>query len=141
MCYPCSHHLDLNLVIYFSYSNSHDSLSDFQIKYNIPYILDLDINGNLSMNMVLMRPRSGTEHILYVCLSISSRLCCKIMIVSFWVNLNTRPNCVVVQNLYLPSVLQDTTTNYNSGCIVVFCNLPNPDSIVKFKESHRCIIS
>ena len=93
------------------------------------------------MKRVLLIPIASTEHILYVCLSISAQLCCKIMIVYLWVNLDTRPNCVVVQNLYLPSVLNYTTTNYNSGCIVVFYNLTYPDFIVNVKESHRCLIS
>ena len=96
---------------------------------------------NLPMKRVLLTPRAGMEHILYVCLSISARFCCKIMIMYFWVKLDTRPNCVIVWNLYLPSVLQDTTNNHNSGWILLFCNLPNPDLIVKFKESHRFMIS
>ena len=83
------------------------------------------------MKRFLLRPIADTEHILYVCLSISAQLCCKIVIVYLWVNLDTRPNCVVVHNLYLPSVLHDRTTNHNSGCIVVFWNLPDPDLIVE----------
>ena len=93
------------------------------------------------MKMFLLIPRYITKHILYVCQSISARLCCKIMIFYFWVNLDTWPNCVVVQNLYLHSVLQDTTTNHKLGCIVVLCNLPNHDFVVKVKDSHRYMIS
>ena len=93
------------------------------------------------MKRILLRPRAGTEHILYVCLSISDQICCKIMIVYFWVNLDIRPNFVIVQNLYLPSVLQYTTTNHNSRCIVVLWNWTNPDFIFKVKESHRFMIS
>ena len=96
---------------------------------------------NLLTERGLLRPRSGTKHILYICFSISARLCCKIMILYFWVNLNTRPNCVFVQNLCLPSVLQDTITNHDFGCIVVLCNLPNHYFFVKVKESHRYMIS
>ena len=87
------------------------------------------------MKRFLLRPIAGTEHILYVCLSIPAQLFCKIMIVYLWVNLDTRPNCVVVQNLYWTSVLQDITTYHTSGLIVVFHNFTMPYSIDPVNES------
>ena len=137
--YPCIQKSDLGG--YLSYSRSYESFQIYVFYTRFLIIFLLLSMDKFTITRVQLSFRFGPYPIVNCFLSITAQLFCKIMIVSFWVNLNTRPNCVVVQNLYLPSLLQDTTTNYNSGCIVVFCNLPNPDIIVKFKESHRCIIS
>ena len=48
------------------------------------------------MTKIWLRFRSGPYTIINVCLSISSQLCCKIELVSFWAHLNARPNCVIL---------------------------------------------
>ena len=47
----------------------------------------------------------------------------------FLVHLNTRPNCVIVENLSWTSVLQDTTNNYTFDhiVVVVLSNFIKPD--------------
>ena len=93
------------------------------------------------MIWVWLRFVDGPDPIVHVCLSIADQFFCKIMLVYFWVHLNTRPTYVIVHNLYLPSVLQDTTTNHTSGCIVVLRNLSKPYFFGPVKYSWRCIIS
>ena len=85
--------------------------------------------------------RSGIYSIMHIFLSISAQLCCKIKILYFWVNLNARPNFVIVENLYWPSALQDTNTNHAYGFIVLFRNLPTPYLVGPVKDSWRYILS
>ena len=62
------------------------------------------------------------------------------MLMYFWVHLNDRPNFVVVQNLYWAYLLQDTTNNHNSDCIVLFINLTKSYFIGPVKESNSRMI-
>ena len=93
------------------------------------------------MTRILLILKSSTYPIIHVCLSISSQICCKIKLVSFWVPLNDRTNCVLVENLYRTSLLQDTTTNHVYIRILVFSNLPKPDFIGPFKDPNRYMLS
>ena len=90
---------------------------------------------------VWLRPRDGPDPIKNLCLSISDNIFCKIEPVSFWVQLNSIPNCVIDENLYWPYVIQYTTKNHTSGCIAVLIIPPKPDIIGKLKEPRRCILS
>ena len=96
---------------------------------------------NFTMTRVWLIPRAVTGTISHVFLSISDQLCCEIMILSFWVHINTIPNCGIVQNIFWNSVLQDTTTNHTYSFIVVFRNFTNPYLFGPVKDSQRCIIS
>ena len=63
------------------------------------------------------------------------------MIVSFWVHLKARPNYNILQNLYWPPMLQYITTNYTSGCILVFRTSTQPYFVGPVKYLQRYIIS
>ena len=79
------------------------------------------------MTRTQLRFRSGLCAIIHVCLSISAQLWYKIKLVSFWVHLNARPSCVIVENPSWPSVFLYTTTNNASGRIVLFIKSSKPD--------------
>ena len=92
------------------------------------------------MTSIWLRFRSGPYTIIYVCLSISAQLCCKIEIISLWVHLNGIPTCVIFANLSWPSMIQYSTNNHASSYIVVTSNFPNPDCIGPVKYSGSYII-
>ena len=78
---------------------------------------------------------------MHVCLSTLAQICCKIRLVSFWVNLNDRHSCVIVYNLYWTSVFKDATNKNSHDCIVVFRNFHRPDFIGTVKESWWYMLS
>ena len=60
------------------------------------------------------------------CLSISSQLCCTIKFLSLWVCVYSRPNCLIIENIYSSPTFKDITNNQYSGGVVVFVNSPKP---------------
>ena len=114
-------------------------LFEFRIMLLI-LLLSLEID-NSTIKMVWFRYRYVPEIILHVCLSISYQLCCKTELVYFLFQLNSRPNCLIVDNLSWSSVFQDNTNNHTSGLILVFGNFLKPDFIGSVNYSWRYIIS
>ena len=96
---------------------------------------------NFTMTRVWLRFIAGPDTTLHFCLLISSQLSCKIVIVYFWVHLNTRPLCVIVQNLSWNSELQDITTDHTSGLLVVCVHFNATYFIDTVKESQGHKIS
>ena len=96
------------------------------IPYKIPDIVAL---AKFTVTMILLRFRAGTYPIVHVFHLALSQHCCKIKLVSLWVHLNVRPNCVVFDNLSWNSLLQYTNTNHKSDKIVVLSNTPKPDVV------------
>ena len=72
---------------------------------------------------------AGIYPIIYIWISISDQLCCKIKLFTFLVHLDVIPNCLIIDTLYLISVLQDNTTNNAYNHIVALINFPKPDFI------------
>ena len=118
--YPPSRSNLENLFIQFQQTCHFSTL---RIPYNIPYIVIIIKIDNFTMTSIWSRFRAVIYPIMSVCLSIPDQICCKIRNKYFWVHFNGRPNFVTVQNLYWPSVFQDTITNHASSHIVVFSNL------------------
>ena len=142
ICYLCSHHSGPTWIICLFYSNIKAVLKkpcSFHIIFLI-FWLSLP-NNNFSMSKIWLRFIDGIYPITHVWISILAPFYCKIKLVYFWVHLNTRPNCVIVENLYWPYLLQDTTTNNASDRIVVFRNFLNPDLIGSVKYSWRYVLS
>ena len=126
ICYPCSHCPGQTLVICLSYTNKHDRFSTLRIPYSITYIVFLISNWKNPTTRIWFRLKDGLYSIIHVCLSISYQPCFKIKLVSLWVHLNIRPNCVISENLSWPYVFQYATTNHEYICIVVLRNSTKP---------------
>ena len=93
-----------------------------------------------SMTRVFLIFKAGLYTIMNVCLSISAQLCCRIKVVSLWVQLNVRPTCVIITNISLTPVVQYNITNPASGLIVLFRNFLQTDFVRTIKEPWRYII-
>ena len=78
--------------------------------------------ATLNIPRVLLVSRYGPDPIVHVFLLISDLIFCEITPLYFWVQLNAKPNCVVVQNLYWTSVIKDTTTKHTFGCTILLRN-------------------
>ena len=99
------------------------------------FSLEVDV---LSMKRIWLRFRSGIDTIMHVWLSIPDQLCCKIKVLSFWIHLNTRLNCITVENLSCTSVIKDNTTKHAYGHIIEFRNICKPDLLFQTRI-HGCI--
>ena len=75
---------------------------------------------NLPMIRTWLRSRSCPYTIINVYLSLPDQMWFKIKLFPIWVHLDFRPNFVIVENLYCPSISQYTTNNHAYIHIEVF---------------------
>ena len=91
----------------------------FVVSLTLYFILEID---NIPRKSIGLRFSPSIYPIIYVFLSISAQLFCKVKLLSFWVHLNVIPTFVIITNLSWPPILQDIITSHASGRIVLFIN-------------------
>ena len=95
---------------------------------------------NFSIKGIWFRFISGLYPIINIWLYLSTQICCRIILVSFWVHFNIIPTCVIVASLFWSYVFQDTTTNHAYTHIIVNINFLYPYYIGIVMDSCRYMI-
>ena len=93
----------------------------FVVSLTFYFLLEID---NIPRKSIGLRFRPSIYPIIYVFLSISAQLFCKVKLLSFWVHLNVIPTFVIIKNLSWPPIFQDIITNHAFGCNISIQPLP-----------------